>query len=119
MSDLADLVPPLSLCMKIPQGKFADSALVWVMRKKCFPDIAPRGFVFECDVIYPAPTLNDILPALDDLGLCCPTAKFDCVEWSVYWIDNHVNEIVCARKTGKNPSTCALELWLEEQEGAE
>ena len=30
MSDLKQLVPPPELCKKIPDGEFADSALVWM-----------------------------------------------------------------------------------------
>lgn len=71
MSKLESIVPPLELCKQIPAGEFEDTALVFrpyvarVDNKVC-----PRA---QCEVVVgdrpvPAPTLEEILDALADLG---------------------------------------------------
>ena len=58
---LEDLVPPLKLCRQIPEGAFAESALVWVtcgdvqpiyrvVDKRYYPYIPEEGAL-----VYPRP----------------------------------------------------------------
>ena len=89
MSNLESIVPPLELCKLIPAGEFEDSALVWVyddvigflcrtsgceqIHKKEWQlkHNHPRKIAIrrKCgQEIYPAPTLEEILDSLDDLG---------------------------------------------------
>lgn len=112
MSNLEDLVPPLELCRKIPPGEFKDTALIWFFDGHSWWVNAPE-FDAQPEKEYPAPTLQEILAELDTEGLCCPSARFDSDTWTVYWIDNPVNEIWCAHESDKNPATAALKLWLE------
>lgn len=58
---IEDLVPPLEICKQIPEGKFADSALVW---------LGERVYIRsgEDAVTFPAPTLEEILMALGATG---------------------------------------------------
>ena len=78
---LESLVPPLDLCKKIPEGAFADSALVWFGHRHTDKTMAvvPRnelgvGCQFFLQkgvrVAYPAPTLEEIMAALARLELC-------------------------------------------------
>lgn len=72
MSNLQDLVPPLELCKQIPEGKFEDSALIWV--ENCIGKmvVSPRDFPGKLNgenVIFhyrgiPAPTLQEIMDEL-------------------------------------------------------
>lgn len=71
MSSLESIVPPLELCKRIPIGEFDDSALVfrqYVARgeDKVCPRAQYEGVVGDRPV--PAPTLDEILKALGDLG---------------------------------------------------
>lgn len=114
MSNLEDLLPPLELCRKIPFPKFEDSVLVWERKNGWILERTNMDCDKEEDGFYvPAPTLQEILAELDAEGLCCPSARFDSDTWTVYWIDNPVNEIWCAHESDKNPATAALKLWLE------
>ena len=86
MSDITDLVPPRALCKKIPEGCFANSALVWryvldeEWRKEVIGiDVFPRecGECYEMDageIIAPAPTLEEILLEIERMGFYCPSA---------------------------------------------
>ena len=64
MSTLESLVPPLELCKQIPDGCFEDSAMVWAT---IWDDRTPFVVSREeaegngMDIIYPAPTLEEIL----------------------------------------------------------
>lgn len=78
MSNLESIVPPPELCTQIPDGEFRDSALVfrpYVARgeDKVCPRAQYEGVVGDRPV--PAPTLEEILGALSDIG-----AKF-CQCW--------------------------------------
>ena len=121
MSNLTDLVPPLELCQKIPPGEFQDSALAhisregewghaimtpvrWKVYKKC-------GW-FE---IYPAPTLQEIMVEIDNLGGWCPTAYRLQNQWTVDYQEDKedgMNDIV-EQTDPDNPATAALKLWLK------
>lgn len=67
MSNLESIVPTLELCKQIPEGCFEDSALVfatiWADRT---PFVVSREEAEEngMDIIYPAPTLAEIMQEL-------------------------------------------------------
>ena len=63
MRSLENIVPPLELCKKIPEGEFEDSALVWVDGDLQNPNdifVEPRRYAVEGTFIQ-APTLEEIL----------------------------------------------------------
>lgn len=119
MSKLEELVPPLELCKKIPEGHFEDSGLMWEL------EVAANRYhgewwevVFRCnredEEYYPAPTLAEIMAELDNgrakSPFCelLPNGKWrcSCFDW-----DRATNVI-----TDENPAAAALKLWLELQE---
>ena len=69
-----DLCAPLELCRRIPEGKFGDSYFVWVQDKEgaskwVIPRndihrVVPRS-IFSCRVLCPAPTLEEVIKAMD------------------------------------------------------
>ena len=105
---LEKIVPPLELCKKIPDGAFADSALVWG------EDSTPVGYMSEVvprpenedayGWIYPAPTLAEIMKRLPK-----------CVEYR--WFDDGFYPSHPKHYAGDfadpDPTTAALKLWLE------
>ena len=69
MSKIENIVPPLELCRRIPAGEFEDTALVWVYDMDGLEMVMPREVVqFEGTKMIDAPTLEEILDALADLG---------------------------------------------------
>lgn len=69
---LEKLVPPLDLCKQIPDGAFADSALVWY-RATISGDYVVLPRLYKVDAartVAPAPTPDEILAALARLELC-------------------------------------------------
>ena len=89
MSTLERIVPPLELCKQIPAGEFEDAALVWVYddvvgflcRTSGCEQIHKKEWQLEHNhprkiairrksghEIYPAPTLEEVLEAIGDLG---------------------------------------------------
>lgn len=69
MSNLESIVPPLELCKRIPAGEFEDSALVWCrVRGKDMVYPFEQWIGFGGMPPIPAPTLEEILDALGDLG---------------------------------------------------
>ena len=100
MSELKDLVPSLELCKQIPSGHFSDSALVWSKRTSRFAPhewVIPRVDAAEVRDICPAPTLSEIMLALDEAGYTPGKNRPD----------------VFDEEAKKNPSIAALKLWLE------
>lgn len=106
--NLENLVPPLKLCKRIPEGAFADSALVWSRRASRFAPhewVIPRGYAAEVSDIAPAPTLAEIMP--------------ECGNPFYMWNDGKGWEVFCPanlkvlRNYDPNPATAALKLWLE------
>lgn len=69
MSNLKSLVPAPWLCVQIPDGGFKASALVWC-RVRGEDVVCPRDqwVGFDGTTPIPAPTLEEILDALADLG---------------------------------------------------
>lgn len=112
---LEELVPPLELCKQIPEGEFADSALVWA-GDQFYQNIRvlPRGCqCIKIDaVISPAPTLAEILAALGDID--CGT-NCECeneIRIGLWWVSVWRGGFRTS-KQDKNPATAALKLWLE------
>ena len=117
MSNLEDLVPPLELCKRIPEGCFADSALVWNegFVKGNFV-IEQRGFGMH--YIAPAPTLQEILLAIDEAGGVCPECYYLKNTWKIDCRDKLFNyEELIEAEDEYNPATAALKLWLKLNEG--
>jgi len=145
MSEIEKLVPPLEMCKRIPEGEFADSALIWVDRwliEKLFIDgkevesiceVIERQVVFhknkrdmdfhrEIFKLYPATVyVRSVWPAptlqeiMDDLLL----GTSDC-EPGLFWQGGwHVQ---CSGKEGYDPksaSVAAMLLWLKINEKGE
>lgn len=118
---LENLVPPQELCQKIPAGEFAESVFVWVVNgdyqpkfqivdKRKYPFIPENGAT-----LYPAPTLQEIIVEIDNLGGWCPTAYRLQNIWTVdYQEDNEdgLNDVIEQRDLD-NPAAAALKLWLK------
>lgn len=69
MSNLKSIVPPPDLCKQIPAGELEDSALVWC-RVRGEDVVCEREHwvgVFGMSPV-PAPTLEEVLDSLADLG---------------------------------------------------
>jgi len=108
---LETLVPPLELCNLIPEGAFADSALIWHVQG------SPVGYMKDLErrdelhaerfgVVLPAPTLVEILVELARTrSLISVTAPIS-GGWQVYGWKTQVEE-------DRNPAIAALKLWLE------
>ena len=111
---LESLVPPLDLCKRIPQGKFADSALVYGNPMGWSPCLYPQLVTRSCDpslVIAPAPTLEEIMEALARLELC-PGIDLDVnIKGEVCGFVNAAcrNVSFC----GGSSATAALRLWFD------
>ena len=124
MKTLKNLAPPLELCKKIPDGKFADSVLVWwgVKNHDETMEVVPRSelgttchmFIAKgVRVLFPAPTLQEILDAL---------WKFKPRVWRNKNLDpevpawgialNEDNFIGHCGFVQDNPADAALKLWL-------
>ena len=116
MSNLESLVPPLDLCRKIPAGKFADSVFVWGA------DCYYRFFVMDRQKsndgiykIHPAPTLAEIMLALDGLDEGdLPTCTFTGLKWRMESVSGPFSSTIKRHHTlDRNPATAALKLWLQ------
>ena len=108
-SNLKKIVPPLDLCKQLPDGAFADSALVWERNvgldlTEYSPVINTRKNALCQYVICPAPTLTEIMADI-------PCAIMD--------KEGKTFTIVAARDekyhgvSDDAPATAALKLWLE------
>lgn len=104
---LEDLVPPLELCKKIPEGRFEDSVFVWVDYQPKFQIVDKRKYPFIPENgATPAPTLQEIMEEIsffDDLRV----ATF---RYMYHWTVEHEDIF---RDDPKNPATAALKLWLK------
>ena len=107
--ELKNLVPPLKLCMEIPEPKknFRDSYFAWIPRFRgkgewryiAYYDLFPRPAINDSQCI-PAPTLEEIIVAMADL------IKFDALSIKRP-----------SRYSDDNLATAALKRWIEEKEG--
>ena len=113
MNKLKDLVPELELCKQIPEGAFADSALVWSYscdKRKTEPFVEERDCIDFCrrdmvnaPPVYPAPTLEEILSELILFGEPC------CFWQGGFYVrDDYGND----EYDMVNASTAGLKLWL-------
>lgn len=129
MSKLEELVPPLELCKRIPEGKFADSALVLIfwckgqnppeIRMRCEVENDPHfDYLVESKriIIYPAPTLAEIFAQLpqtstvtwftqeeypNNFAVCC------------YVLQPKPRKPKLKSEIDDNPAAAALKLFLE------
>jgi len=119
--NLEQLVPPLELCQQIPQGAFADSALVWT-RTWCRgePCVQPREEANEngWTTYAPAPTLAEILETLpkfnkNEVCLAVVPDFPDEGEKRIFgeaWAVGYTDKDSVKDTT---PATAALRLWME------
>ena len=118
MSKLEDLVPPLELCMKIPDGAFADSALEWIIKVKEEPEVWERKKSNNIPPIWskiPAPTLAEIMEALDamfggDIDVCAWNI-IGAGAWGVQIMD--MGRTANYSENDANPASAALKLWIK------
>ncbi|HJH05436.1 MAG TPA: hypothetical protein K8W19_15625 [Victivallis vadensis] len=72
MSELKDIVPTLGLCKLIPAGEFEESVLVWTAHGvRSVEELSRLEFCKNLPIrkmTFPAPTLEEALDALADLG---------------------------------------------------
>ena len=110
---LEQLVPPLELCKQIPEGKFADSALVYATGGD--NGVTFRGDIAEILGCCPAPTLEEIMAALNDCGNVFLRKDDD--GWMIMrklpGDDEGYGYEVTTERAPDNPATAALKLWLE------
>jgi hypothetical protein len=121
MNNLSDLVPPLELCKKIPEGEF-DNSVHWYRwsytdRKylldrgkpdvRFYRDPCPCGMKY----FYPAPTLKEILIAtpLGEAGVFC--FYLGDGDWGIG--DCERDLYVKNGSEGKSPEAGALKWWLK------
>ena len=118
MSTLENIVPPLELCKKIPEGKFADSALVWwgaCVYPRLYPDGVRYDTLWHKQGTTPAPTLQEILDALARMELCPRLGAILPVTGNVVYSICADWNLMC--KHGNNAAEAALKLWLEVNKG--
>lgn len=115
------IVPPLELCKQLSASAFEDSALVW----KCGMFLAsdPPKPVWEVESRnrsygsapkIPAPTLQEILDALQNSGAamiqCSWSDMFDW--WECSCCTMTIPQRLVAKHHLDNPATAAFKLWL-------
>lgn len=116
MNNLESIVPPLDLCKQIPAEKFADSAMVWVdgIRDIDHKFVTVRTHSSEDYEEAPAPTLAEILEALDAMFDECDVCVWNTTapgQWGAQVMD--IGRTVNFYEYDSNPATAALRLWLE------
>ena len=124
MSNLEDLVPPLELCRQIPEGKFADSVMVYAVTKHslnyCFG--GRRCFINDYRELIPAPTLQEIIaeltPGEDSCGEITQFGKDKHGWFTMASFEGNDDGYGSGFETYEeidrdNPATAALKLWLE------
>ena len=113
MSELKDLVPELDFCSKIPDGCFDDSALIWFYDGSKWW-VNAREFDATPEKQYPAPTLAEIMLAIDEAGGVCPDCYYRENTWKIDCRDKLFNyEELIEAEDEYNPADAALKLWLE------
>ena len=104
-----ELVPPLEFCKLIPQGKFGDSACVYVFDPYCEEwDFTIREDEDSLAEVIPAPTATEILLAL------WRNYQRPTVFYRHYWYASVINDFgdEIAKLDNENPANAALKLWL-------
>lgn len=136
MTKLETLVPPVELCKLIPAGEFEDAAFAWhltdmvgfVCRTSGCKQVSGKEWQIvqsnasriirarkRGELIFPAPTLQEVMVEIDDLGGWCPTAYRLQNQWTVDYQEDKedgMNDVVEQADTD-NPATAALKLWLK------
>ena len=121
-----DLVPPLELCKKIPQGEFADSIFIWVNGMDNEPKVICRPWDKK-STAAPAPTSDEILDKCKDItGVLNPTLEYQAGEWIAdcafdrtgklseeFFEDDDFKNIDVIEERFDTPATAALKLWLK------
>lgn len=133
MSNLEKLVPPLELCKQIPNGEFADSALVWDnvsgygctdwhVCKRVKRKVQLREFcVSPKHADVPAPTVEEILDDLPDkyierdLSYTPVIIKpYDMFEtYQIGYTNSCFEPFKGYRVRGDNLAEAALRLWFK------
>ena len=105
---LEKIVASLELCKLIPAGEFEDTALVWRYDRICgFICLLPicsdkTARLRNNGMVYPAPTVDEIMEKLDAPGLCRGSDG----KWRCFCKDH-----MSAQKGG-TIADAALRLWL-------
>ena len=113
--NIEDLVPPLELCKKIPEGAFADSALVWTLpfgSNEAIVETRAAADEFAWGRVVNAPTLAEILSETAKFG---KMATADCFISMIdgkptFTADCHTRYYT---KIGKNAAEEALKVWFD------
>ena len=109
MSNLEDLVPPLDLCRKIPEGAFADSALVWVIMTDTDPEIWERSKTKNIPLIWkavPAPTWQEIMEGLNE-----DMSSIEYRDSSPHWVVH--SPYTDTTPAGDNVAEALLRYWMD------
>ena len=119
--DILTLVPPYLMCKQIPEGAFAESALVyWIFQRGVMVQSRRIPMAMSGRRCVPAPTLMEIMSAIRAAGGFWPTCSLYANEWCVgcykddpkqYDVDNHVRA-----GDPDNPATAALQVWFKIKE---
>ena len=128
VNTLKSLVPPLDLCKQIPEGAFTNSVFVWSYscdKRKTEPFLDERDCIEFCrrdmvnaPPVYPAPTLQEILLAIDESGGYCPSCRYQANTWQLDYEDDPISDesmlpVLVDESDRYNPANAALKLWLE------
>ena len=118
MKKLEDLVPELELCKKIPEGAFADSAMVWMDDGHGGKICEPRRYAPYQHIIAPAPTLEEIMDELpkyneNEVSLALVPAFNSDGDIRIFGEAWSVGYTHKCNVTDKKSATAALKLWLE------
>ena len=113
---LESIVPTLELCRRIPQGAFADSALIWFFDGTDWW-VNAREFDASSEEEFPAPTTDEILAELAKFPHYFNNATLE-IDKDAFIVGafkpnrgnpgSHLTENRDAR-----PVVAALKLWLE------
>ena len=119
VNTLESLVPPVDLCSKIPDGIFADSALIWCYDGDFWHvEARSTSFYNKEEDIRPAPTLQEILNELpkyneNEVTLACVPSFLPGDKGRIFGEAWSVGYTAKSNITDANPVTAALKLWLE------
>lgn len=120
MSNLKDLVPPLEMCKKIPEGEFADSVFIWMeveasaTMEKTWSLMQGTPYARQRpNRKIPAPTLREILLATSpgETGVFCSHEGDG--EWNIGDCEHDL--YVKNGYEGKKPEELALKWWFEQK----
>lgn len=112
MNNLESIVPPLELCKFIPEGKFAESALVFNYHE-CgggHYTLIERRYAPPDKPLIPAPTLQEILAAIGSSFDARITCEYHFGLWEVAY-SYYPQEAFAVDED--NPVIAALRVWLE------